>query len=162
MALAPKGWGWNLQLWCALAACHVTAVTHGDGGAGPDGHSVGDGTRAQQLLGGGVGGFRPIRRQNNQLFSLLSAPGSFMSSFWFEFDLNTSYLNYLSFVLTSCVFWVSLFSVVHECVCVWEKMRCTTWQTTCMEKKISATVKRFEVCLGGGFCALLVTKLCVN
>lgn len=92
-----------------VAACHVTLVTHGDGGWGQT-IARWDGIRAQQLWG------RPIRRQNNQRFSLwlcpcgppLSSPGSLLSSlFSLSLNLNTSYLNYLVFLfgcfLTSCV-----------------------------------------------------------
>lgn len=61
-----------------VAARHVTLVTHGDGGWGQT-IARWDGIRAQQLWG------RPIRRQNNQRFSLwlcpcgppLSSPGPF-------------------------------------------------------------------------------------
>lgn len=34
-----------------VAACHVTAVTHGDGGRGPDGHLVGTGSEPSSFGG---------------------------------------------------------------------------------------------------------------
>lgn len=99
-----------------------------DGGGAENGRR--DGIGVQRLWG------RPIRRQNNQLFPLWlrpCGPSHLLLLFVvlsFEFDLNTSYLNYLVFfdlMLLVCFDFPLFFGgVVHECVCGKDALHNTT------------------------------------